>query len=377
VRWLAAFALWLAALALMMPLLPAHAQVARVNGASSPLTDPAYYEARQTHAAVEVIALGEGMQRVYIFLPAQPSVEPSVQGKVPVVFFAHGWQGMDPKNFGALIDHLAREGQVVVYPVYQQDDTTSPQLVVAAAAEAERTALAELKRRGVEPDPQRVVDFGYSMGAAISLKLAATAGAERLPQPQSLVLAAPGDAYHVAKGDAAKSIWPTQQEMHTAFPKTMSIAIVTGEDDKAIGLPTARKLAAELCGMPQTSVLLVLPSDEHAGKKVTAGHASPGAPDSRYDFELKTPAVEIPKLIPGRVGFEESASLNQLDFYGYWRVLDAVIDSLGTSPYRAPASVFGDARGVRGFTPASWYLGTWPDGTPYIAGHTEDACHIR
>jgi acetyl esterase/lipase len=341
--------------------------VAQQRSAPDVVTGPAYYEARQTHGAVEVMALGDGMQRVYVFVPAQPSV----QGRVPFVFFAHGWQAMDPKNYGALIDHLAREGQIVVYPVYQDTDATSPQLVVAAAAEAERVALAALKARGIEPDPQRVVDFGYSMGAAISLKLASRASLEKLPMPEALVLAAPGDAYHVARGADAKSIWPVMREL----PKTLPIAIVAGEDDKAIGLPTGRKLAAELCsvGVQNRHVLLVLPSDEHAGKKVNAGHASPGAPDSRYDFALKTPVSEIPKLIPGRVGFEESASLNQLDFFGYWRVLDALIDSLADAPstsakYVPPAIVF--KRGTVGQT----YLGTWVDGTPYKAAHVEKPC---
>ncbi len=338
-------------------------------------TDAAYYEARQTHGAVEVMTLGEGMQRVYVFLPAQPAV----QGRVPMVMFLHGWQAMNPKNYGALLDHLAREGEVVIYPVYQETDGTSPQIVAAVAADAERKALAALKERGIEPDPQRVVDFGYSMGVAVSLKLTANAKAERLPMPRAMVFAAPGDAYHVAKGAAARSIWPTQAQMKTSFPKTLPVAIVTGEDDKSIGLPTGRKLAAELCDAIEADrrVLLVLPSDEHGGKKVNAGHASPGAPDTRYDFDLKVPAREIPKLIAGRAGFEESASLNQLDFYGYWRVLDAVIDSVAVRPFVVPVSVFGDARGVKGFVPMEWYLGTWADGTPYKAGRTENACRVR
>jgi acetyl esterase/lipase len=359
---------------------PAHDGEAVMNGAPrqsekvETRTDAAYYEARQTHGAVEVMTLGEGMQRVYVFLPAQPSVK----GEVPMVMFLHGWQGMNPKNYGALLDHLAREGEVVIYPVYQETDATNPQIVVPAAAEVERRALAALKERGIEPDPQRVVDFGYSMGVAISLKLAAIAKEDRLPVPQAMVLAAPGDAYHVALGAKARSIWPTHDAMKATFAKTMPVAIVTGEDDKAIGLPTGRKLAAELCDVIPADrlLLLVLPSDEHGGKKVNAGHASPGAPDSRYDFELKVPAGEIPKLIAGRAGFEESASLNQLDFYGYWRVLDALIDSLAVKPVVVPVSVFGDARGVKGFHSMDWYLGTWADGTPYKAGHTENACHI-
>jgi dienelactone hydrolase len=327
-------------------------------------------EERHMHGAVELIALGEGMQRVYIFLPAMPSVI----GKAPVVFFEHGWQGMNPKNYGALIDHLAREGDIVIYPVYQENNDTAPQLVSAAAAEAERTALAELRRRKVEIDTQRVVYFGYSMGAAISLNLAAHAAAEHLPAAQALVLAAPGDAIHVAQGEKAHSIWPDLKEL----PATLPIAIVTGADDYAIGLPSGRRLAAGLCNVTKADrrVLLVLPADEHAGSKVSSGHGAVGSPDTRYDFELTTPRTKLPKIIPGESGFEPSASLNQLDFFGFWRVLDAVIDSVDGAPssssrYVPPAQVFTIG------TPAQTYLGTWADGTPYKPAHVEDPCAAK
>ena len=307
------------------------------------------------------------MHRVYIFLPAQPSVI----GKAPVVFFEHGWQGTNPKNYGALIDHLAREGNIVIYPVYQQDNDTSPQIVTAVAAEAERAALAELRRRNVEIDAQRVVYFGYSMGSAIALNLAVHAESEHLPAAQALVFAAPGDAYHVEKGNLAKSIWPNFKEL----PATLPIAIVTGEDDIAIGLPTGRKLAAALCSVtkPDRRVLLVLPADAHAGSRTSSGHGAPGAPDSRYDMELANPRASLPKTIAGRAGFETSSSLNQLDFFGFWRVLDAMIDSLAAAPstssrYVPPAEVFTTG------TPAQIYLGTWADGTPYKPAQIENPC---
>jgi len=346
---------------------------AQVQSAAKPQTSipgTEAIEARQTHGAVELVALGEGMHRVYIFLPAQPSVI----GKAPVVFFEHGWQGMNPKNYGALIDHLAREGNIVIFPVYQENNDTAPQIVSAASAEAERTALAELRRRDVEINAQRVVYFGYSMGAAISLNLAAHAESEHLPVAQALVLAAPGDAIHVAQGEKARSIWPDLKEL----PATLPIAIVTGADDYAIGLPSGRRLAAGLCNVtkPDRRVLLVLPADEHAGSKVSSGHGAVGSPDSRYDFELTTPRTKLPKIIPGRSGYEPSVSLNQLDFFGFWRVLDAVIDSVASAPsasshYVAPAQVF-----VSG-TAAQTYLGTWVDGMLYKSAVVEDPCAAR
>lgn len=319
---------------------------------------PQALQARQKHAAVDVLTIGDGADRVYVFVPAQPALH----GKVPLVLLHHGWQGMNPLNFGALIDHLVRSGQVVVYPVYQLSADTSPQVVTQNAARADRRGIDALERqRGLRLDPQRVLYVGYSMGAAISLNLALDPARYQLPAPRALVLEAPGDAYHVAHGDDARSIIGEVEKL----PADLPMAILTGSADTSIGLPTARKLAARLCQIrADRRVLMVLPSDEHAGKAVHAAHGSPGAPDSRYDFALKR--TDIPTQIPGRDGFEPSASLNQLDFYGYWKVIDAMVDSL---PERSlPDAVFGNG------SAAQLYLGTWPDGTPYKLTTVETPC---
>jgi dienelactone hydrolase len=330
----------------------------RADDALEARLGPQALSARQRHAAVDVLTIGNGEQRVYVFVPAQPALH----GKVPLVLLHHGWQGMNPLNFGALIDHLARSGQVVIYPVYQLSADTSPQLVTRNAAEADRRGIEALQQqRGLRPDPQRVLYVGYSMGAAISLNLALDPASHGLPAPRALVLEAPGDAYHVAHGDDARSIIGEVEKL----PADLPVAILTGSADTSIGLPTARKLAARLCQIrADRRVLMVLPSDQHAGKNVHAAHGSPGAPDTRYDFALKR--NDIPTRIPGRDGFEASGSLNQLDFYGYWKVIDAMVDSLPDGGL--PDAVFGNG------TPAQRYLGMWPDGTPYTPATVENPC---
>ena len=72
---------------------------------------PAYYEAEQTHGAVQMETIGDGLHRAYLFLPAERALG---AGLVPVVVFRRGWQGMKPKNYGAQIEHVVRGGYVVV-----------------------------------------------------------------------------------------------------------------------------------------------------------------------------------------------------------------------------------------------------------------------
>jgi hypothetical protein len=198
------------------------------------------------------------------------------------------------------------------------------------------------------------------MGAAIALDLALDPGRYGLPPARALVLAAPGDAHHVARGPAGASIVGPIERL----PASLPVALMTGAADTSIGLPSARALAARLCGRAaEHRVLFVFPSDSHDGRVIKAGHGSPGAPDTRYDFPDSHGAV--PERIGARAGFEPSASLNTLDFYGYWKVVDGVFDWVATGRY--PEEVFGGGEDAR-------FLGLWPDGTPYSPARIEDPC---
>ena len=65
---------------------------------------PKDYLAHNKHKKVEVLTVGEGIERAYVFIPQSPTPKGA-----PLVLFHHGWLGMNPKNFGGLID-LIRKG---------------------------------------------------------------------------------------------------------------------------------------------------------------------------------------------------------------------------------------------------------------------------
>jgi dienelactone hydrolase len=307
--------------------------------APAPAQNAAALMQRETHGAVEVLSQGEGAARVYLFIPVQPAP----RGRVPLVLFHHGWQGMNPKNFGALVDHLAREGNVVVYPVYQESAATSPQTILASAAAADRTALAMLHARHLAPDPRHVLYIGYSMGAAISLDIALVPQKYGLPAPDALLLMAPGDAPAVASGPAGRPIIGDL----TKLPHRLPVILMAGAQDTGIGLPTATAIYARICAAnPNHRAFFILPPQVHAGATINANHYAPGAPDPRYDFPLTSPPPHT--NLQGQRNFPESPSLNQLDFNGFWKLADA----LATNPATALQQ------------PHLTALGTWPDGTP-------------
>ncbi|WP_439241464.1 alpha/beta hydrolase family protein [Lonepinella sp. BR2474] len=315
---------------------------------------PQGYKSREIYPNVIVHALGEGENRVYIFLPDTPKNNQLF----PVVFLHHGWLGMNPLNFGALTDHLARTGHIVIYPVYQFSEVTNPQHITQNAVKADRNALTFIQQQGYQLDQNRTLYIGFSMGAAITLNILAEPQHYGLPTPKGAVLMAPGDAYHVKHGEQGKSVFPNLKHI----PKNLPVAIMSGSADTQIGVPTARLIAKGLCHLPNNKrVLLMLPNDSHAGRNVKSGHGSPGAPDSRYNFALTDHA--FPKTIVGRPQFEASGSLNNLDFYGYWRVIMTLDNTLNQA---SPVLVGVGEKQVS--------LGYWPDGTAFAPMVSENYC---
>lgn len=321
--------------------------------------DPAVSSMRQRHrhGGVRVTAAGEGADRFYLFEPADPVPE-----RAPVVFFHHGWRGINPLNFGSWIDHLVRRGVVVVFPVYQDPDRTSPREALRRALQADRAAFRLLSGKGhVRPDDQRVLSFGFSMGASISVGLAAGAARLGLPAIRGLLLLHPGDARHVASGTEARSILRDIGKV----PRETRVVVLTGDEDRLVGDQTAKDILERLCHLPpDRRTWWRLRSGRQGDLHAVAGHGAPGAPDPRYDFGADGSAW--PRRIPEGEWPSPSKSLNLLDLYGYWRWGDALVDEVMAGLPGAPAL---------GPPPDPASMGRWPDGTPFPAAEAPpDVC---
>ena len=320
---------------------------------------PAAWEARRQYRDIVVDTVGSGETRAYVFRPEARSLT-----GLPLVLFMHGWRGTNPKNFGGLIDLLVRNGAVVIYPVYQgEGEQTSPQKITANAAHGVRAAIEMLRQSRPELiDEGKTLYWGFSMGAAISTNFATRHAELGIPSPRAVVLVAPGDAYHVVRGNESA---PIVGQLESIPPK-LPIFLVSGAADNSIGVPTARTWAARLCHLPRSHrTLLFLPSHSDAGQQISSAHGSPGAPDSRFDFPDAT--ATVPQRIAGRDSFETSGSLNVLDFYGYWRITMAMFDYVAGGAY--PTVLFTPK------SPENRFLGVWPSGKPYAAAVEEEVCN--
>src|SRR5438067_3871244 len=89
--------------------------------------------------AVRRFEIGQGPRSYWLFEPDQPRPE-----SAPVVVFLHGWFAVNPALYGAWIDHLVRDGRIVIFPRYQNDVGTMPQEFLPNAMAALHDALEVL-----------------------------------------------------------------------------------------------------------------------------------------------------------------------------------------------------------------------------------------
>lgn len=319
--------------------------------------EPSAYKKQEVFQTIKVIYQGNGPDRSYAFFPADQNAE-----KLPLVIFLHGWMGTNPKNFGALIDHLVRRGSVVVYPVYQTDGNTAPQIITDTAAKSISQIIQLLEKEKPNLiDQQKTMYYGFSMGASMSINFATNPNKYGVPLPKGMVLAAPGDAKHVAHKELAVSI---VNESISKVPLNIPIALLSGQEDKTIGVPTALTYWNEICHQPRQKILITWPPGKSNDESISSGHGAPGAPDDRYDFPNiyePTPIDTLARL----ESFPESKSINNLDFYGQWKIVTGFLDAIKNST--VPNWIFSEEKIISD-------LGKFKNGENYPSASIEKSC---
>ena len=163
-------------------------------------------------------------------------VRPDVDGRVPVVVFLHGWGATRPRFYQPWLDHLARAGNAVVYPRYQDSVVDDPSQVLGNALAGVRLALAE-----IDEEPGSLVVAGHSAGGALAADYAAIARAAKLPQPVAVFSAYPGRKWR-------KEMVGIPEIDPGRIPETTEVVARAGTNDRVVGQRVARRLASATGG---------------------------------------------------------------------------------------------------------------------------------
>jgi acetyl esterase/lipase len=250
---------------------------------------------------------------------------PVAPGPFPVILYVDGCcQGdyPNPPSVEPWLTHLARQGYVIVSPVYR---ATSALTDVPALL---REALDELARPGhPKIDLTRFAVAGYSFGGVPAVVNAATADAAGLPVPDALFVMAPcfdGSAQLGASAGSTCQVVPPD----AVLPQGLKAVELTFGEDFRVGRDMPMQVWGTLAALPAADRdFVVMSSDGHGMPPVMARHETP------------VDAVDA------------------ADWYGIWKLSDALFACTFEGEWCEFA--LGNTAGQR-------FMGTWSDGVPVV-----------
>lgn len=292
---------------------------------------------------------GSGAFQYWLFTPAEPVPE-----KTPVILFLHGWRAVDPRMYGAWIEHLAKRGNTVVFPRYQISGRApgGTGSVEGNALSSLKAALERMKEKGPKPDMERFAVIGHSAGGLAAANAAYRIPHENLPYPRALMCVQPGLEYT----KDGRLLSPLHDL--TDIPESTLLLIITGDIDETVGSIDAEKIFKRTTGIPRRNkALLTIISDNHGDPVLVADHSAPFAVTKVFDIAEPIDACTGPGDSRESAGPGKTFTFhppNAIDFK-LWELFDGLID----------AAFYGKNREYAlGSTKQQRNMGTWSDGTP-------------
>jgi dienelactone hydrolase len=278
--------------------------------------------------------VGEGAQGYWLYLPADPTPQ-----SAPVVLFLHGWRAMNPVDYAGWIEHMTRRGNIVIYPIFEDSRSDTPDQIMSAAINATKTALANLRSTGITPDLARFAIVGHSFGGGLTTQIAARAASAGLPKPKAIMPTQPG-----WRGNDAM---PTDRLRE--IPADVLMLLVIGDNDQ-FAKTRQTKPIWDATAHVKNRRYVVLQSDAHGTPPLIADHAAPLSPREGYGEPITRAQARRRGMVEAITGMREG-EIDALDYYGFWRLFDLLTDA-------AFAGQSIDA------VVAQAGMGVWSDGAP-------------
>ena len=350
---------------------------------------------------------GSGDLRYYLYEPASPKPETA-----PLIVFTHGWGGTDPSlSYGAWINHLVRKGNIVVYPVYQSASSMlNGARYTSNCVKAVLDAIQVLAGAGhVTPDLDKFATVGHSVGGVLAANIAAVALKSGLPAPRAVMSVEPGNTpmpplenMSSIPSDALLLTLVGDQDSVVGFKDAQKIFtqtrqiplenkdyIILGSDNSgrtalvadhfaptcwgplAASMPgigsSTSNIEGSTSGSGTAGFLADIESTSSNIEGSTSGSGTAGfladiestSPDASDAADGDVSASTEALTIPGNSGLDFGTKLgfgtNALDYYGTWKLFDALTD----------AAFYGKNREYAlGNTPEQRYMGNWSNGNP-------------
>lgn len=288
------------------------------------------------HEAVNFQDFAQKPHGYWLFEPAAP-----VPDSAHIVVFNHGYGAYNPMIYGKWIKHLVRKGNIVIFPRYQKDlFFPRPNAFAKNVSKAIRNALIELEKEGhVKPITEHLVMMGHSYGGVISADLAINYEKFDIPKPEALLLVNPGTSR--LKGG--------RLETYEDMPEDVKLLITISEHDYITGDEFANLVYETAVHTPERNLLRQF-RDTTGNPTITAGHNEAYCVDLEFDTGVRNYTAKKALRV---------SALNAVDYNGYWKLGDALMDyvrsgengeaAFGNTDVQRSLGLWSDGREIRGF----------------------------
>ena len=266
------------------------------------------------------------IQNVSIYRPEGAS------GPVPTVFFSHGFQGTEPLFYSGLLEHIASRGYAAVFSPYKTVDVSNEfrYLTLAAGFKAAVDAFPQYL------DTTRVGFMGHSFGAGANPSMAY----------RGIV-----DEGWGANGAFMYSMAPwysydISQSQLENFPSDVKMLMQIFDDDRVNDHRMAIDIFENISIDKSEKDFVTVYTDDHPMGPLNADHFVP-------------------------LGAAGSQLVDSLDYYGIFRLVDALADYTFTGNLDGKNVALGDG------SPEQIDMGIWPDQVPAEPLTSDDSPEIN
>ncbi|MEM9921124.1 MAG: alpha/beta hydrolase [Bacteroidota bacterium] len=253
-----------------------------------------------------------------------------------VIVFVHGYGAMNPMIYGGWIKHLVRKGNIVIFPRYQKNlFSPPPEDFPYNTAKAIKDALAFLDTTDhIKPITRHLTLVGHSYGGVISANLAVNYDDLGIPKPKAIFLCTPGS------GPFKGAVLPD----YGGLPEDLKLLVMVSDRDRVVGDKFGLRVFNTAPQVATRNFIRQYP-DKHGDPNIDASHSEPYFLDEEFDSGLRNITARRALYIGKK---------NAVDYFGYWKLLDAMIDCQRAGTHCEFA--FGNTEEQR-------YMGQWSDGT--------------
>ena len=240
----------------------------------------------------------------------------------PVVILLHGMILLAPEIYEAHIEHLCKQGYIVVFPQFQKTILSllgdmDQEDWLNRAIDASNGALSRLGSR-VEED--NITLYGHSLGGLLALTWSSVQNSEReAPLPRNIVMANPSVEMSAAMPvpipgmDWLMNLFIDQLDYEEmAQSTTCPVIILTGDDDSIAPPWTVAQNAYNSLVNAESRVVFEFFTDDHGDPELKGDHMASISDDGWMPSWMMT-------FIGG------DGEVDAVDYRYYWAALDAVL----------------------------------------------------